>query len=124
MSESQHGASAPAQRSDSPGEALEAFVAGVRAAPPARGHDPLVSVAFALGWQMAELYRPDQRTTRAAAQPEDLPRLSALGASGLTELGLAQLHGGLTKLRERIEHSGQDLTAVVDAAGALREAPD
>src|SRR3954468_9069748 len=124
MSESHHGASAPAHRNDSPEEALAAFVAEVRAPPPARGPDPLVSVAFAMGWQMAELYRPDQRTTRAAAHPEDLPGLSAFDDAQLTELGLAQLHGGLTKLRERIEHSGQDLTAVVNAAGALREAPD
>src|SRR4051794_1704584 len=107
MSESHHGASAPAQRSDSPGEALEAFVAGLRAPPPGRGPDPLVSVAFALGWQMAELYRPGQRTTRATAQPEDLPNLSAFDDAQLTELGLTQLHAGLNRLRERIEHSGQ-----------------
>jgi L-alanine-DL-glutamate epimerase-like enolase superfamily enzyme len=48
-----------------------ALVAAAQAIPPDTA-DPTVSLAFALGWQMAELFRPQLRH-RAERRDDDLP---------------------------------------------------
>ena len=66
--------------------------------------DPEVIGAFALGWQMSELYRPDTWDTQDAQHkpgPDghgDLPGLSGLGGKQRAELAIKQIDVGLKKL--------------------------
>jgi hypothetical protein len=71
--------------------------------------DRRVMVAFALGWQMAEVYRPDRRTGTHAAALLDLPGISRLTGAELQELGLFQVQAGITKLRDAICDAGLDV---------------
>jgi hypothetical protein len=71
--------------------------------------DRQVMTAFALGWQMAEVYRPDRRGGARAAAQLDLPGISRLSAAELQELGLFQVQAGITKLREPICSAGLDI---------------
>jgi hypothetical protein len=71
--------------------------------------DPLVSVAFALGWQMAEIYTPDRFHDDDSADGDgahDLPGLSLLRPEEWEEIGLYQVEAGITKLGEVIRRAG------------------
>jgi hypothetical protein len=76
--------------------------------------DPLVSVAFALGWQMAEIYNADRPGDDAdgdgdgdgGAREHDLPGLSRLRRDEWEEIGLYQVQAGITKLYEAIWRAG------------------
>src|SRR5436305_797141 len=68
--------------------------------------DPRVSVAFALGWQMAAVYRPDYRSAVAPALDDDLPGISRLASDELQQMGLDQLQAGIAKLRAAITGAG------------------
>ena len=68
--------------------------------------DRKVMVAFCLGWQMAEVYRPDQRGGPKPASQDDLPGISRLSASERQEMGLFQVQAGITKLRDPICDAG------------------
>src|ERR1700754_4031714 len=81
------------------------------------GPDPLVSLAFALGWQMADLYRD------AAAQSNlELPRPDDTGLRGVgslprgkrTALGLGQLQAGLHQLEPRLPPAGARPPSLTD----------
>jgi hypothetical protein len=67
--------------------------------------DPQVSAAFALGWQMAELYRP-QRRRRVEATDDDLPGLGSLGDRDRIEILVDQVQVQLTRLHEPIQQAG------------------
>jgi hypothetical protein len=120
--------------SASPSDALTAFadtaLADAKAA--ARGEpDWRVSEAFALGWQMSEIYAPD--TPGQPLQDGDLPDLSQLSAGEWDQIGLFQLQAGITKLSRAIAAAGLEvpdaqrfaarLAQMADSerAGALRE---
>jgi hypothetical protein len=84
--------------------------------------DHHVSDAFALGWQVAELYRPDRGN--AAPQPvsdDDLPGLSRLSEAEWTEIGLDQVQAGTAKLWKPIFEAGleppdaQEFASIVNA---------
>ena len=59
--------------------ALDAIVSAVKNPPVEPTPDPRITAAFALGWQMAELYRPDAPNRLPAAVHDDLPSLRRLG---------------------------------------------
>jgi hypothetical protein len=114
--------------SPSPLDALSAFataaLADARKAA-AGSADPRVSIAFSLGWQMAEIYRPDRRVQFSPANPEDLPGLSRLDAGEWTEIGLDQVQAGITKLQDTIIWAGlevPDAQAFADYLEPLGEA--
>src|SRR5262249_10205065 len=71
--------------------------------------DPRVAAAFALGWQMAELYRPGRRVRRSQAASGDLPGLSGLDERHILQLGVDQLRAGQTALADTIAGAGLDL---------------
>ena len=120
----------------SPSDALSAFATTAlndsrRAA---QGEpDPMVWTAFGLGWQMAEIYRPDAPAVAPAVQAGDLPDLSQLSSGDWEEIGLFQLQAGITKLSEPISHAGLTIpdaegfatelkaTSETNRAGALRK---
>ena len=121
---------------DSATDALGAFATAALASAKlaAEGQpDPKVSEAFGLGWQMAEIYRPDAPEQSPPVQAGDLPDLSQLNSTDWDEIGLYQLQAGITKLSESIETAGLDVpdakefakvlraTASADRAGALRK---
>jgi hypothetical protein len=73
-------------------------------AAPAR--DEGVTTAFALGWQMAELYRRGE-TQAAAAQPGvDLPEVGSLAGPDRRNLRFAQVDAALARLRQTITDAG------------------
>jgi hypothetical protein len=91
-------------------EAGEAFanelIKGMTAPDPAG--DPEVMGAFALGWQMSELYRPGPWA--GDVEPEvDLPGLGSLGGRERALLGLNQISVGLKKLEARIRAAGLEM---------------
>jgi hypothetical protein len=98
--------------SGSPSDALSACAntALADAKLAARGDpDWRVSEAFALGWQMAEIYRPDAPPQVAPIQAGDLPDLSQLDAGNWDRIGLFQLQAGIGKLREAIMVTGLEV---------------
>jgi hypothetical protein len=95
--------SSTAPTAESPTEALTGALASAEAAFRAHHYgDRRVMVAFSLGWQMAEVYRPDRRSGSKPAARDDLPGISRLSAAELQEMGLFQVQAGITKLRDSI----------------------
>lgn len=82
-----------------------------------RSGDPLVTTAFALGWHMAELYRPTVRS-RSGAQ-DDLPGFGELTATDQSGFDCALVTVGLTKLTPAITDAGLTVPAVDDVTTAL-----
>ncbi|MCW3019655.1 MAG: hypothetical protein JWN10_1963 [Solirubrobacterales bacterium] len=100
------------------GEALvKEFAKDITAAEPSG--DQEVMVAFALGWQMSELYKPDNRNAPNAKPENDLPGLGHLGGRERAELGLKQLQVGLKKLETTIKNAGLEVPSVTAAANAI-----
>jgi hypothetical protein len=68
--------------------------------------DPRVSAAFALGWQIAELYRPGRRRRASPATPDDLPGLGVVGDGERAAIAAKQVQAALTQLRDPIAQAG------------------
>jgi hypothetical protein len=69
--------------------------------------DPGAAVAFALGWQVAELYRnPHRMRPDTRPPPEDLPGVGGLTNAQRTDLGLRQIEAGIHRLLPRIALAG------------------
>lgn len=105
----------------SPSDALSAFATTALndARRAAEGQpDPMVWTAFGLGWQMAEVYRPDAPAMAPAVQAGDLPDLSQLSSADWEEIGLFQLQAGITKLSGPISCAG---LTIPDAKGFATE---
>lgn len=100
------------QNGGGPLDALTAFVnsAATAAKQSELGQpDSRVWVAFALGWQVAELYRPDRRRKATPVADDDLPGLGRLDVDEWTHLGLDQVQAGIAKLRNAITAAGLDV---------------
>jgi hypothetical protein len=119
-----HRSSGPAKRA-SPTEGLVAAFASAEAAFSVHLHgDPRVTVAFSLGWQMAEVYRPDRRRSTQPAAPDDLPGISRLSPAELQELGLFQVQAGIAKLQDSICDAGLDVPDAQRFANGIRGLED
>jgi len=81
-----------------------ALVRAAKSTPP-NAANPRASDAFALGWQMAELYRPQSRR-RAEAADDDLPGLGSLGDRDRMEILVDQVQVQATRLGEPIHQAG------------------
>jgi hypothetical protein len=79
---------------------------------PAGAPDQQVSVAFVLGWQMAELYRPDQQRRTTPTDTSDLPGPNELTDLERNALGFAQIAAGMKKLTPAVEASGSSLPSL------------
>jgi hypothetical protein len=84
----------------------DALVAAARAGLPEPAPDPRVASAFGLGWQIAVLYRPEQRRTATPAAEDDLPSLGRLSDEQVVGLGLDRVQVALHDLEEPIRHAG------------------
>jgi hypothetical protein len=107
----------------SPADALTAFAnsALADAKLAARGDpDWRVSEAFALGWQMSEIFRPDAPEQAPPVQAGDLPDLSQLGSGEWDQIGLYQLQAGINKLRDAITIAGLTVPDAEQFAEELR----
>ncbi len=93
------------------------FAKDVTAGEPAP--DPEVMAAFALGWQMSELYKPGAWPAHDAEPEADLPGLSGLGGSERAALGLDQIQVGLKKLEAAITAAGLTMPTTAAAVGAI-----
>jgi hypothetical protein len=116
-------ATAGSSGAGSPSEALSMFAttALADAKLAARGDpDWRVSEAFALGWQMSEIYRPDAPEHAPPVQAGDLPDLSQLDATEWDEIGLYQLQAGISKLSEAIIIAGLTVPDAEQFAANLR----
>jgi hypothetical protein len=91
-------------------EAGEAFakelLRGIAASDPAG--DPGVLCAFAIGWQMSELYKPGSWRGDARRE-DDLPGLGSLGGRERALLGLDQISVGLKKLEAPVLAAGLEV---------------
>jgi len=79
--------------------------------------DPKVSAAFALGWQMAELYRPDRWHVERGVTVGALPALAGLNPPQRLQLLLDQIDAALAALRSAVTNAGlslPDLTPIRD----------
>jgi len=106
----------------SPADVLNAFASTALAdAKLAARGDPdwRVSEAFALGWQMSEIFRPDAPEQVPPVQAGDLPDLSQLGSSDWDEIGLFQLQAGINKLSEAITVAGLNVPNAQEFAAEL-----
>jgi hypothetical protein len=111
--------------SESPTEALSAaFETAAAAFRASAAGDQRVMVAFALGWQMAEVYRPDRRRSSEAATDDDLPEIEHLGAVELQAMGLLQVQAGITKLRPSICGAGLEEPDAERFADLIEEIDD
>ncbi len=109
--------------SASPSDLLSAFAnAALADAKLAARGDPdwRVSEAFALGWQMSEIYRPDAPAEAPPVQAGDLPDLSQLSSTNWDEIGLFQLQAGISKLSEAIMVAGLTVPDAQKFAAELR----
>jgi hypothetical protein len=100
-------------------EALgDALVKAAKAAPVATS-EAHVAQAFALGWQMAELNRP-QRVGPVKSTGDGLPELGSLDDAERIRILVEQIQAGITKLHDRFKESGladPDASAVRDSLG-------
>ncbi len=86
------------------------------AAAPAR--DERVRTAFALGWQMAELYRGGE-TQAAPAEPRaDLPEVGSLAGPQRRNLRFDQVDAALARLRQAITDAGLRVPTTDTVRGA------
>ncbi|HSO98315.1 MAG TPA: metallophosphoesterase [Solirubrobacteraceae bacterium] len=85
---------------------MQTAVDAARHPPAEPAPDPLVSAAFALGWQMAELYRPGPGTSRPPAATDDLPGLARLTEDERAQISLKQVDAALTKLGGAVSAAG------------------
>jgi hypothetical protein len=118
-------ASSTAPKAGSPTDALTAALAA--AEKDFREHrdgDPRVMVAFGLGWQMAEIYRPDRRHGSTPAAADDLPGISRFSAADLQEMGLFQVQAGITKLQDSICDAGLEVPDAQRFAEHIRSLGD
>lgn len=109
----------------SPEQAAAAFLATAASTTLKTGSstgDARVSAAFALGWQIAELYRPSVTRRAAPASQDDLPGLGELSESDHTRLGFSQLGAGLTKLSPTARAAGLTLPVIDELNKALATA--
>jgi hypothetical protein len=74
----------------------------VAATTPVAGPDPLVSLAFAMGWQMADLYRNAGQTEGKPPDKNDLPGAGSLELKKRIALGIDQIQVGLHRLSARL----------------------
>jgi hypothetical protein len=95
-----------------------ALVAAAKAAVPDTA-DPTVSLTFALGWQMAELFRADLRH-RSTRRDGDLPGLGSLSDDQRREISVDQIHAACTQLTPAIQQAG--LTVPTDELSVVRTA--
>jgi hypothetical protein len=123
----------PAGSPGSPSDALSAIADSAAAEAKrieAGRPDPLVSVAFALGWQMAEIYNPDSVEDDDAgrrywrAEDHDLPGLSRLRPEEWEAIGLYQVEAGITQLHEPIRHAGLLVPNAQHFADRIRPLPE
>jgi hypothetical protein len=119
-------ATAQASGSDGVGAGLQAFVKALGAAQPAPSGpqpDPKVSQAFALGWQMSELYRAKEWRNVAAASadrlPDDLPGLGSIGRRARAKLGIDQVDVALSSLGDQIKGGGLTVASTKTVRDAL-----
>jgi hypothetical protein len=113
-----------------PSAAATAFAAALASAAkqglPEPAPDPRVAAAFAMGWEVASLYRPEQRGTAVPASEDDLPSTARLGDAELLERGLQRIQVAIHGLHDVVERAGVslpdvaalriELTAATDAA--------
>jgi hypothetical protein len=100
MAQREVGAGAP---EDLVASAVKAAVSAAKEQPSTPQPDPHVATAFALGWQIAELYRPDSPSHVPPANLEDLPGIGKLDEAQRQRIALRQVQAALAKLAEPME---------------------
>lgn len=115
--------SAPGAPSDALTAILDKAAEGIRHPPAEPAADPRVAAAFALGWQMAELYRPDPPTPKVAAAHDDLPGLGRLGVDERSEIALQQVDAALAKLSDTLTAAKVKLPDTKPMGECLRASP-
>lgn len=113
---------------DSPSAGAAAFATALAGAArqglPEPAPDPRVAAAFAMGWQVATLYRPSQRGTVIPAAEDDLPSTARLTDEQVLARGLQRIQVAIHGLKDVVEHAGVTLPDVVAIRTQLVAATD
>jgi hypothetical protein len=80
----------------------------------ADGPDPLVWLAFGMGWQMADLYRKAELEDPGLPPSETLPNVGGFTQRLWTALGIDQLQAGLHRLTPRLKKAGAAAPSLAD----------
>jgi hypothetical protein len=112
--------SAPSDGAGPPSAAASAFADALTGAArrglPEPAPDARAAEAFALGWQIAVLYRPEQRRISTPAAEADLPSLGRLSEAQVVGLGLDRVQVAVHGLHGRLSDAGLEPPDI----GALR----
>jgi hypothetical protein len=111
-----------------PSDAAEAFAAALSSAAkrglPEPAPDPRVAAAFALGWQIAVLYRPAAVRVVAPADEHDLLSQGRLSQEQVIEIGLDRVQVAINHLHDPVQAAGLTLPNIESVREALRNAQD
>ena len=111
-----------------PSDAAEAFAAALSSAAkrglPEPAPDPRVAAAFALGWQIAVLYRPAPVRVVAPAADDDLLSQGRLSEEQVIEIGLDRVQVAINHLHDPVQQAGLKLPNIDAVRDALRSAED
>lgn len=115
-------AEAAGKAPEGPAEGAKALVSSLVSAveQPGPTPDQNVSVAVALGWQMAELYQPGGWPTGPPRRGADLPGLSKLSGAERALVGLDQVDVALSRLKRAITEHGLSEPTTEKAREALK----
>jgi hypothetical protein len=86
----------------------EALAGAARRGLPEPAPDPRAAEAFALGWQIAVLYRPEQRRVATPAAEADLPSIGRLSEAQIIGLGLDRVQVAVHGLHGKLSDAGLD----------------
>jgi hypothetical protein len=85
--------------------------------------DPKVTAAFALGWQVAELYRPGAEP-RPPANPDDLPTFDRLTPEEQLTIALLQIDAGVARVSPALTVVNLALPDTTELGAAFAPPPD
>jgi hypothetical protein len=103
--------------------AVQKVIDAVEHPPVLPAPDPNVTAAFTLGWQMAELYRPDAMAPPPACDA-DLPSLGRLDEAERAQISLDQIKVALVKLDPTVQAADLPLPDVKPVSDAFEAGVD
>jgi hypothetical protein len=107
-----------------PSAFVDALVQAVKQPPTEPAPDPTVAAAFALGWQMAELYRPGVSKAGPPAAHGDLPGLGRLTAAQRADISFKQVQVAVSKLSQAVTGAHLEVPAIDELKKCLDASAD
>ncbi|MCA1682666.1 MAG: hypothetical protein LC685_01480 [Actinobacteria bacterium] len=109
---------------DAGNAAVQTVIDAIEHPPVTPAPDANVTAAFALGWQMGELYRPDPTHPLEPVTPDDLPTLGELTLADHAKISLEQINAALAKLGPAFKAAAIPPLAATDVDAAFPDTLD